>query len=143
MTTIASFNSGTALFHVAIINPTGAHAGKKLARYTLEALANALNSDEPQEPQHRFFATAEERDAFVEEYNQRIQGATLVGYVRRSNCGTSIKVSISNERFADCRTYETGDGERYTPLLIKMEQLDRILNGQRAVTTIVQQGAEE
>ena len=141
MTTL--HEEGNALFYVAIITSDGAVADDKLTRFTLADMAQAFNSNERQERNQFFFATAEERDDFIEEYNQRVQEATLVGYVRRSNCGTSIKISISTERFADCRTYETSTGERYTPLLIKMEHLDRILSGQRAVTTIVQQGVAE
>lgn len=68
MTTIMNPDDN-ALFHVAIINPTGAVAHDRLARFGLADLAHALNSDEPNEPQQRFFATAEERDAFVAEHN--------------------------------------------------------------------------
>ena len=126
MTAIHFVNNGTALFHVAIINPTGAVAHDKLARFGLADLARAMNSDEPADEDQRFFATEEERDEFVVEYNKRLREPTLVGYIRRSNCGTSLKVSINTGAFADCHTYETSDGARYAPL-----------------TTIVQKGVEE
>lgn len=143
MTTIDHTNNGNALFHVAIIHSTGAHAHDRLARYDLADLAHAMNSNEPAMESQRFFATAEERDDFIVEYNRRLREPTLVGYIRRSNCGTSLKVSIHTEAFADCRTYETSDGACYAPLVIHMEHLDAILSGRRAVTTIVQAGVEE
>lgn len=142
MTTIGPSNDGDAQFYVAVINPTGAVAHDRLARFGLADLARAMNSDNPDKDQ-RFFATAEERDEFVVEYNKRLREPTLVGYLRRSNCGTSLKVSIHTGAFADCRTYETSDGARYAPLVIHMKHLDAVLSGERAVTTIVQKGVEE
>lgn len=143
MTTIDSTNDGTALFHVAIINPTGAVAQDELARFTLADITRVMNSDERAMEGERFFATAEERDDFIVEYNRRLREPKLVGYIRRSNCGTSLKVSIHTASFADCRTYETSDGARYAPLVIHMEHLDAVLSGRRGVTTIVQKGVEE
>ena len=143
MTTIDHTNDGTALFHVAIIHSTGAHAHDRLARYGLADLAHAMNSEDRAMETQRFFATAEERDEFIVEYNKRLREPTLVGYIRRSNCGTSLKVSINTGAFADCRTYKTSDGARYAPLVIHMEHLDAVLSGRRGVTTIVQAGVEE
>ena len=68
MTTIMDSHD-TALFHVAIINSDGAFAHDRLARYALADIAECMNEEETMEAQQRFFATAEERDAFVEEHN--------------------------------------------------------------------------
>ena len=62
----------------------------------------------------------------------------LVGYVRRSNAGGALKVSVNTAALEDCRTYTTSDGQTYIPLVISLNALDRVLSGQRAVTTITQ-----
>ncbi len=62
----------------------------------------------------------------------------LVGYVRRSNAGGALKVSINNDAFADCSTYVTSDGQTYVPLVVSMNALSKVLDGERAVTTISQ-----
>lgn len=62
----------------------------------------------------------------------------LVGYVRRSNAGGAIKLSINTASFADCETYETSDGESYVPLVVSMAALQRVIAGERAVTTVSQ-----
>ena len=62
----------------------------------------------------------------------------LVGYVRRSNAGGAVKVSINAAAFEQCATYVTADGESYVPLVISLGALERVLAGDRAVTTISQ-----
>ena len=64
----------------------------------------------------------------------------LIGYVRRSNAGTQIKISINTKAFAEAETYETSTGESYVPLTINLSTLQRVINGERAVTTVVQEG---
>lgn len=62
----------------------------------------------------------------------------LVGYVRRSNAGGALKLSINTAAFADCSTYMTSDGQSYVPLVISMAALNKVLSGERAVTTVSQ-----
>tara|TARA_R100001463_G_scaffold15626_15_gene40732 strand:+ start:1873 stop:2142 length:270 start_codon:yes stop_codon:yes gene_type:complete len=64
----------------------------------------------------------------------------LIGYVRRSTEGTDIKISINTKAFAEAETYETSDGESYVPMKINLSALQRVIDGFRAVTTIVQEG---
>ena len=64
--------------------------------------------------------------------------SNLVGYVRRSNAGGAIKVSINNDAFAECETYVTSDGQEYVPLVISLNALYKVLIGERVVTTISQ-----
>ena len=64
--------------------------------------------------------------------------SNLVGYVRRSNAGGAIKVSINSDAFSDCETYVTSDGREYVPLVISLNALNKVLNGERVVTTISQ-----
>tara|TARA_R110002012_G_scaffold296449_1_gene493776 strand:- start:1196 stop:1411 length:216 start_codon:yes stop_codon:yes gene_type:complete len=63
---------------------------------------------------------------------------TLVGYVRRANAGGAIKVSINVKAFEDCETYTTSDGQVYVPLIISTNNLNSVLDGERAVTIIYQ-----
>ena len=62
----------------------------------------------------------------------------LVGYARRSNAGGAVKLSINTNAFADCTTYVTSDGQAYVPLIISLSALQKVLNGERAVTTVSQ-----
>jgi len=62
----------------------------------------------------------------------------LVGYVRRSGAGGALKVSIDTEAIQACSTYTTSDGRAYAPLVISLRALQRVLEGERAVTTISQ-----
>ena len=72
------------------------------------------------------------------EMNENEQRSNLVGYVRRSNAGGAIKVSINSDAFSDCETYVTSDGQEYDPLVISLNALNKVLNGERVVTTISQ-----
>ena len=62
----------------------------------------------------------------------------LVGYVRKSNAGGAAKVSINTEAFTECETYVTSDGQEYVPLIISVNALNKVLDGERVVTTISQ-----
>ncbi len=64
--------------------------------------------------------------------------SNLFGYVRKSNAGGAIKVSINSDALSDCNTYVTSDGQEYIPLVISLNALNKVLNGERVVTTISQ-----
>ena len=64
--------------------------------------------------------------------------SVLVGYVRKSNAGGALKVSINSDAFSDCSTYVTSDGQTYVPLVVSLNTLSKVLQGERAVTTISQ-----
>ena len=70
--------------------------------------------------------------------NDEESKSNLVGYVRISNAGGAIKVSINSDAFSDCETYVTSDGQEYVPLVISLNALNKELNGERVVTTISQ-----
>ena len=67
-----------------------------------------------------------------------ISQSQLVGYVRRSNAGSEIKVSINVDSFKDCEIYTTSDGQQYVALVINLNALNKVLVGERVVTTICQ-----
>tara|TARA_R110000751_G_scaffold143119_1_gene246504 strand:+ start:263 stop:484 length:222 start_codon:yes stop_codon:yes gene_type:complete len=60
----------------------------------------------------------------------------LVGYVRKSNAGGSIKLSIIKQEIEGCETYTTSDGQQYISLSISLSALRRVMDGERAVTTV-------
>jgi len=67
-----------------------------------------------------------------------IMPSLLVGYVRRSNAGGAIKLSINTNAFGDCETYNTTDGQTYASLVISLSALRKVIDGDRAVTTVSQ-----
>lgn len=78
------------------------------------------------------------KEQVKKEENQEETKSTLVGYARKSNAGGAIKLSINTNAFSDCATYVTSDGQAYVPLIIPINALQRVLNGERAVTTVTQ-----
>ncbi len=56
----------------------------------------------------------------TESNTESMDNNILVGYVRRSNAGGAIKLSINTAAFGDCSTYMTSDGQAYVPLVISM-----------------------
>ena len=72
------------------------------------------------------------------ETNEQDATSMLVGYVRRSGAGGALKVSIDTEAIQACSTYTSSDGRAYAPLVISLRALQRVLDGERAVTTISQ-----
>ena len=79
-----------------------------------------------------------QKEQVKKQENQEETKSTLVGYARKSNAGGAIKLSINTTAFSDCATYVTSDGQAYVPLIIPINALQRVLNGERAVTTVTQ-----
>jgi hypothetical protein len=67
-----------------------------------------------------------------------VMPSLLVGYVRKSNAGGAIKLSINTNAIGDCETYTTSDGQSYVPLVISLSALRKVIDGERAVTTMSQ-----
>ena len=67
-----------------------------------------------------------------------VMPSLLVGYVRRSNAGGAVKLSINTNAFGDCETYKTADGQTYVPLVISLDAIRKVIDGDRAVTTVSQ-----
>jgi len=64
--------------------------------------------------------------------------AMLVGYIRKSSVKHVVKVSINKQAFEECEIYTTSDGQKYVSLVININPLEKILNGEAAVSTISQ-----
>ena len=60
----------------------------------------------------------------------------LVGYVRKSNAGGALKISVNTSAFSDYNAYTTSDGQTYVSLVISMAAVRRVIDGERAVTTV-------
>lgn len=61
--------------------------------------------------------------------------SSLIGYVRRSN--DKIKVSVNVDAFNDCNIWTTSDGQQYVALEISMNALNKVINGERVVTSMI------
>ena len=61
---------------------------------------------------------------------------TLVGFVRKSNAGRAVKLSINTSAFQDCATYLTSDEQTYVQLIVSLNALNGIIEGTKAVTSI-------
>lgn len=62
----------------------------------------------------------------------------LAGYIRKANGGGQLKVSINVQAFKECNTYITSDGQQYVSLVMSLSAIQRVINGERAVSTISQ-----
>ena len=67
-----------------------------------------------------------------------VMPSLLVGYVRRSNAGGAIKLSINTNAFGDCKTYTTSDVQSYTCVVISLDELHKFMNCKLIVTTVSQ-----
>ena len=72
----------------------------------------------------------------TEPENDQNAYSTLVGFVRKSNAGRAVKLSINTSSFQDCATYVTSDGQTYVQLIVSLNALAGIIDGSRAVTSI-------
>jgi len=66
----------------------------------------------------------------------------LVGYVRKTDNG-KMKVSLNTDALKDCTTYTTSDGQQYVALVMLTSAIQKIINGERAVSTLSQIIEEE
>jgi hypothetical protein len=62
----------------------------------------------------------------------------LIGYVRKSNNGGAVKISLSTEAFENAARYTGKDEKEYVSLIINLEKLREVIEGQREVTSVTQ-----
>ena len=62
----------------------------------------------------------------------------LMGYVRRSNNGKALKIAINKDAFDKAETYKTQDGQEYVALIIRLDMIYQLIEGQKEVTNITQ-----
>jgi hypothetical protein len=62
----------------------------------------------------------------------------LLGYVRRSNNGKALKLSVNAEAFDKAERYSTQDGQQYVAMIIRLDSIYQLIEGQKDVTNITQ-----
>ncbi len=62
----------------------------------------------------------------------------LLGYVRRSNSGKALKISINAEAFGKAERYQTQDGQEYVAMVIRLDKIYELIEGNKDVTNITQ-----
>ena len=62
----------------------------------------------------------------------------LLGYVRRSNNGKALKISVNAEAFNNAERYTTSDGQEYVAMVIRLDKIYELIEGQKDVTNITQ-----
>ena len=62
-----------------------------------------------------------------EQDNEQNTNNMLVGFVRKSNAGRAVKLSINTSSFQDCETYVTSDGQTYVQLVISLNALSGVI----------------
>ena len=64
--------------------------------------------------------------------------AQLVGFVRKSNSGNALKLSISVDAFEKSEKYMSSKGGEYVSLVINLATLWDLINGRREVISLNQ-----
>ncbi len=62
----------------------------------------------------------------------------LIGYLRKSNNGNALKMSISTEAFENAARYTGKDEKEYVSLIVNLDKAREIMEGQREVTSVAQ-----
>jgi hypothetical protein len=60
----------------------------------------------------------------------------LVGYLRKSESGLTLKMGLDVEALIDAERYKTKDGREYISLIANTGKVEEILDGTREVTSI-------
>ena len=62
----------------------------------------------------------------------------LVGYIRRSHAGGALKINICATAFEKARRYMSQDGNEYVGLVVSLDKMRSVIDGERAVTSVCQ-----
>ena len=62
----------------------------------------------------------------------------MIGYVRKSNNGGALRMSIDYEAFESAEKYKTQDGREYVSLVANLDKITEIIEGDREVTSLCQ-----
>ena len=62
----------------------------------------------------------------------------LIGYVRKSNGGGALKLSVDAEAFDKAERFSTKDGREYVQLITNIPKIQEIISGEREVTSLCQ-----
>lgn len=62
----------------------------------------------------------------------------LVGYIRKSNRGQAIKLSLAADAFDAAERYTGQDGTEYVGLVASLDRVMEVISGERDVTSVSQ-----
>ena len=62
----------------------------------------------------------------------------LIGYARKSRNGNALKLSISTTAFEEAQRYSTKNGEEFVGLILNVDHVYQLLEGEKDVTSICQ-----
>jgi hypothetical protein len=62
----------------------------------------------------------------------------LIGYLRKSNNGNALKISLSTDAFENAARYKGKDEKEYVSLIVHLEKAREVMEGQREVTSVTQ-----
>ena len=62
----------------------------------------------------------------------------LIGYVRKSNKGTTLNFSIDTQAFSEAEKFSSRDGREFVQLITNIPKVEEIISGDREVTSICQ-----
>jgi hypothetical protein len=62
----------------------------------------------------------------------------LIGYARKSKAGGAIRLSLIKEQLDNAETYESKDGTVFVPLLINVDNVQKLIAGDKEVTSVSQ-----
>jgi hypothetical protein len=62
----------------------------------------------------------------------------LIGYLRKSNKGNALKMSLSTEAFDKAARYTGKDQKEYVSLIIHLGKAREVMEGKREVTSVNQ-----
>ena len=62
----------------------------------------------------------------------------LIGFVRKSNSGSALKLSISADAFGKAARYKGKDEKEYVSLVVSLDKVRDVMEGQKEATSIRQ-----
>ena len=62
----------------------------------------------------------------------------LVGYVRKSNAGSALKICLLKEAIEKAKTVEGKDGTQYVSLIVNLSKIRMIIGDEHEVTSVCQ-----
>ena len=62
----------------------------------------------------------------------------LMGYARKSKAGGAVRLSLAADSLKKAKKVEGKDGKKYLNMIINVEKLNGVMNGEREFAPVVQ-----
>ena len=62
--------------------------------------------------------------------------STLLGFIRKSNDGIALKLSIHRQSFEDAPKYTTKNGEVFVQMLVNLDSVQKIIDEEKEVASV-------